>query len=160
MAAPEYAASADLVPIVCLGFVFFSVHAHFSVPAYLARQSVSLIVVYAAAAAANIVLNLLLVPPFGLAGAAWASVAGYVVFAAVALVRYRQIDHIEYPLVRCAVVTCAMVASFAACRYLAWWRPSSIWDLATPALVWTAWAAGLAYPALRELRWPPLAAAS
>ena len=160
IAAPEYSAAADLVPIVCLGFVFFSVHAHFSVPAYLAKQSVSLIVVYAAAAVANIVFNLLLVPPFGLAGAAWASVAGYVVFAAVALVRYRQIDRIEYPLVRCAAVTAAMVVSFAACRYVESLRPGSAWELVTPALVWSVWAAGLAYPALRELRWPPLVATS
>lgn len=161
VAAPEYAAAAELVPIVCLGFVFFSVHAHFSVPAYLAKQSVSLIVVYAAAAVANIVFNILLVPPFGLAGAAWASVAGYVVFSAVALVRYRRIDRIDYPLARCTVVMGAMVASYAGCRYLESLHPGSRWSFVTPALVWLAWAVVLAYPALRrELRWPPLAATS
>ena len=160
VAAPEYAGAAELVPIVCLGFVFFSVHAHFSVPAYLAKQSVSLIVVYAAAAVANILFNFLLVPPFGLAGAAWASVAGYVVFSAVALVRYRRIDRIDYPLVRCTMVMGAMVASYAGCRYLESLGPDSRWGLVAPAVVWSAWAAALAYPVLRERRWPTLAATS
>src|SRR5581483_10477517 len=81
LVAADYAPAAQLIPVICLAFVFFSLHTHFSVPAMLAKRSESLIPVFTAAAVVNIGLVLILVPRFGLPAAAWASVAGYMVFS-------------------------------------------------------------------------------
>lgn len=158
----DYSGAAALVPIVCLGFVFFSLHAHFSVPALLAKQSDRLVVVYASAAVTNVALDVLLVPLFGLPGAAWASVGGYAVFSGVALMRYRAIDRYDYPLARCSAVLAAMVASYVACRYVGTLPLPVAWSIVTPASVWAAWAVALGYPLLKKhaFRIQDLAAAS
>jgi len=147
---PEYIAAGPLVPIVCLGFVFFSLHEHFSVPAYVAKKTVGFVFVYAAAAVANIVFTLFLVPVMGVAGAAWASVVGYAVFSGVGLMRYRQIDRFEYPLARCGIVLLAMVASYVGCQFIATLRAGLAWRFGTSSLVWTVWAVTLLYPIVKK----------
>ena len=42
-----------VVPIVCLAFVFFSVHEHFRVPALLAKKTMSMLLAYATGAVAD-----------------------------------------------------------------------------------------------------------
>ena len=88
----EYMAAVPLIPIVCLAFVFPTLHDHFRVPALLAKKTVSMLLAFATGAVANVVLNLLVVPKYGAVGAAWTSVATYALFSGVGLLRYRQID--------------------------------------------------------------------
>jgi O-antigen/teichoic acid export membrane protein len=147
----EYMAAVPLVPVVCLAFVFPSVHDHFRVPALLAKKTVSMLLAFATGAVANIVLNLLVVPRYGAVGAAWTSVATYAIFSAVGLIRYRQIDRYEYPLLRCTLVLVAMIASFVACqRVVDGIGASRIAAVAVPAVVWLGWAAALLRPLLKE----------
>jgi O-antigen/teichoic acid export membrane protein len=147
----EYMAAVPLVPIVCLAFVFPSAHEHFRVPALLAKQTTSLLLAFATGAVANVVLNLLVVPTYGAVGAAWTSVATYAIFSGVGLVRYRQFDRYEYPLLRCAVVLLAMIASFVACeRVIDGIGVSRIAAVGVPAVVWLGWAAALLSPLLKE----------
>lgn len=155
VAAPEYAGAAKLVPIVCLSFVFFSLDDHFKVPALLAKRTVSLIPANAIGATVNIGLNLLWIPRFGAAGAAWASVATYAVFAGVDLVRCRRIDRYDYPLSRCGLILAAMIVSFTGCEYVQRLNPGLMWSLTAPALVWSFWAVLLLYPVLRHYMRPP-----
>ena len=147
----EYMAAVPLIPIVCLAFVFPTLHDQFRVPALLAKKTVSMLLPFAAGAVANVVLNLLVVPRFGAVGAAWTSVATYVIFSGVGLVRYRQIDRYEYPLLRCTFVLLSMIASFVVCqRVVDGIGVSRVATIAVPAVVWLGWAAALLLPLIKE----------
>lgn len=155
----EYSGVGPLVPVICLSFAFFSLHVHFRVPAILAKRTESLLLPCALAAAVNIAVNILAVPAFGLAGAAWANVVTYAVFSGAGLLQYRRIDQYEYPLVRCAVVLVAMIATYAACEAVQQLELPPLWALAVPAAAWSAWAALLLRPIVRHLFAPAAVAA-
>jgi O-antigen/teichoic acid export membrane protein len=140
VAAESYGRAADLVPVVCLAYVIFSLHSHFQVPALLAKRTVSLLPAAIFAASLNIGLNLLLIPRWGTAAAAWVSVVTFSAYSFIGLALYRRIDRYDYPLLRCGAVLAAMAATFMGCRSLGhpeWARP---WTLLVPALAWVIWA--------------------
>jgi O-antigen/teichoic acid export membrane protein len=139
----EYAAAGWLIPIVCLAFVFFSLHGHFRVPAMLAKQTGSLVLSPAVAATANILLNLLLIPMVGVIAAALTSVVTYGLFSFVGLWQYRRFARLDYPFKRCGFVLLAMVGSFEACQAAsAWGLPMDV-SLGLRSLVWVSWAGAL-----------------
>ena len=113
----EYAAAIDLIPIVLLAFVFFSMHAQFCVPALLAKKTAALIPASAAGVVVNVAANALMIPHFGATGAAWSSVLTYATFSFGGLWVYRQIDRYPYPFGRLFVSTLLVGASFAGVRY-------------------------------------------
>jgi O-antigen/teichoic acid export membrane protein len=154
-ATAEYSAAAPLVPIICLSFVFYNLDEHFRVPALLAKRTMSLVPANALGAAANIVLNLLLIPVFGVMAAAWVSVVTYAIFAGVNLVQGRRIDRYDYPLRRCALVLGAMIVTFVLARSLQSAHDGIVWTLGLPTALWCAWAGILAYPAIKHLVRPP-----
>jgi O-antigen/teichoic acid export membrane protein len=141
MTAADYSEAERLVPVVCLAYLLFSLHEHFKVPALLAKQTMSLLPAYVAAAVVSIAANLLLVPIFGLPGSAWASVLTFGVFSFLGLWRYRRIDKYDYPFVRCGVMLIGMVLTCIAVRLLTGVGNSSCWLMAILALIWTGWAA-------------------
>ena len=150
-ATDAYAAAVPLVPVICLSFVFFSLEEHFRVPALLAKRTMSLVPANALGAAANIGLNVLLIPRYGAMAAAWSSVAAYAIFAGVMLVQNRRIERYDYPLGRCTLVLAAMIVSFVLARRLRGAHDSVVWTLGLPAAIWCAWAAVLGYPAIKQL---------
>jgi O-antigen/teichoic acid export membrane protein len=140
MAASDYEGAAALVPIVCLGYVFYSMHDHFRVPVMLSKRTTSLMPTFLIAAPLSVVLNLCLIPLFGMAGAAWANVLAFAAFSFTGLAIYRRIDRFDYPLLRCGLVLCGMVLSVILCRALEQFLDSSALSLAVNAIVWLAWA--------------------
>lgn len=146
----EYEAAAPLIPVVCLAFIFFSIHEHFRVPALLAKKTGSMLPAFASGAIANVGLNLLVLPTYGAAGAAWTSVATYIIFSAVGLARYRTIDRYEYPLLRCSAVLLAMIGSYVVCQYIYDAGIPRAWSLGVAAVVWTGWAIVLLYPLFKK----------
>jgi O-antigen/teichoic acid export membrane protein len=118
IAPAEYERAADIVPIVCLAYLFFSVHDHFKVPALLASRTVALLPAVIAAALINVALNVLIVPKAGATGAAWASVLTFALFSLIGLARNRQIDKYPYPFVTCSFVVIGMIASYVGYRAL------------------------------------------
>ncbi len=150
----EYVAAADLVPIICLGFLCFSLHEHFRVPIMLTRQTLNLVPVYFFAALLNIACNVLLIPRFHAAGAAWASVISYAGFSACGLFRYRRIDVYPYPLRRCGEIVLGMVLSWIACQQA--WGLSLIAGWSLSVLAWLGWAAllfGKPFTEFVQARW-------
>jgi O-antigen/teichoic acid export membrane protein len=152
VATDAYAGAAALLPIVCLSLVFFSADEHFRVPALLAKRTLSLVPANALGAAANVLLNLLLIPIYGVVAAAWVSVATYAIFAGVNLLQARRIDRYDYPLRRCAAILVAMVLSVMVSRRLEAAFHNIAWSLAVPLMIWCGWAAGLTYPFLKQYR--------
>ena len=108
----EYMPATRMIPIICLAYLFFSMHDHFKVPVLLTKSTSSVVPVAALAALTNIGANFLLIPVFGMMGAAWASVIAYGVYSMVGLWRYRKIDKYDYPLWKCLIMILGMVASY------------------------------------------------
>ena len=152
IAPPEYAGAADIVPIVCLAYLLFSLHDHFKVPALLASRTIALLPAVTMAAVANVALNFLLVPWLGAAGAAWASVATFALFAFVGLVRNRRIERYPYPFAACFVAVAGMSATYIGYRLL-WSTTSGPLSIAAAVVVWLVWAVLLFGRSLRGQDW-------
>jgi len=114
----DYAGASHLIPVVCLAYLFFSLHEHFRVPVLLARRTHSLIPVYLLAAAVNIAANLILIPVLRGAGAAWASVLTFAVFSSVGLLSYRRLERYPYPFFRCGVALSGLCLTWVLCRQI------------------------------------------
>jgi O-antigen/teichoic acid export membrane protein len=151
--APQYVPAADLIPIVCLAYLFFSLHEHFKVPVLLAKRTTLMPPVFVVATVANIGMNLLLIPLWGTAGAAWASVGAFAIFSFTGLWRYRTIDRYPYPLLKCGVVVVGMSASYAVHQVLARLLPQRSWGFAIAVAIWVAWGIVLFRPFIGRLVW-------
>lgn len=151
IAAPDYAGAADLVPVVCLAYLFYSLHEHFKVPVMLVKKTMNLLPAFTAATLTNVGMNFIFIPRLGILGAAWASVGTFVVFSFVGLWRYRQIDRYEYPLIRCGAVIGGMAGSYLIWRWLSSWYLENSWALGMAATIWLFWAAVLFFPLLYRM---------
>jgi O-antigen/teichoic acid export membrane protein len=151
IAPPAYASAADLIPVICLAYLLFSLHEHFKVPALLARKTMSLLTPVSMAAALNVAANLILIPRFGSMGAAWASVATFGLFSLAGLVRYRRIDRYPYPLLRCTMVVLGLALSYVVYRVALRDVLSFKLEIAVAAAIWLVWAALLFGRTAREL---------
>ena len=78
---PVFRAAAPIIPVVALAYLLHGVFLLTSVGIGIARKARYYPMVTAAAAAANVTANLLLIPRFGAMGAAWATVLAYAVMA-------------------------------------------------------------------------------
>jgi O-antigen/teichoic acid export membrane protein len=77
----RYGSAAPLIPWIIGGYLFHALFTLFHVSAFQARKSQFIWLASMTAFVANIVLNLLWVPRWGMFGAAWATVVGYAVEA-------------------------------------------------------------------------------
>jgi O-antigen/teichoic acid export membrane protein len=146
IAAPAYAEAIQLIPIVCLAYIFFSLHEHFRVPALLAKRTLSLLPAYIVAAVTNIGMNLIMIPLLGAAGAAWTSVLTFFMFSFIGLWRYRTIDRYDYPLLKCGAVLLGMAVSYLVYRSLDYLSLHYMWSLGMAAIIWLVWAVVLLGP--------------
>lgn len=112
-----YDRAVDLLPMILLAFVFFSLHSQFNVPAMLAKRTVALLPAAIAGAVVNVALNAFLVPQFGASGAAWVSVLTYGTFSFVGLMIYRQIDVIPYQFGYSLLTLVGIGATYAALQW-------------------------------------------
>ena len=143
----DYSAAADLIPVICLAYLFFSLHDHFRVPVLLAKKTLNMLPAFVLAAALNIAANCALIPWFGSLGAAWASVLTFFAFSMTGLLIYRKIDRYPYPFGRCLGVLAGMTMTWLA------WRASdelpTAAHLGLAAVLWVVWAIGLSAIHLR-----------
>jgi O-antigen/teichoic acid export membrane protein len=86
LARPGYEVAAVVLPIVAFASAFQGLYTMFVSVIFLRRRTVILPLITAASAAVNIGLNLLLIPILGVVGAAWSTLAAYVLFAALTYV--------------------------------------------------------------------------
>ena len=135
----DYSAAADLVPVICLAYLCFSLHEHFRVPVLLSRQTLSLVPVYGFAALLNVACNLVLIPRWHAEGAAWASVITYAGFSFFGLLRYRKIDAYPYSFRRSGEIVIGMIFTWTACRLT--WDVSLLAGWTMSVAAWLAWAA-------------------
>lgn len=110
-------AAASITPWIALSALLYGLTAYYFGQAFtLGRRTKRLLAAMALPAAANVVLNLILVPRFGLMGAAWATAASFALGLAATLLMGRRVLALPMAwdsLVRCATATGVMAAVVA-----------------------------------------------
>jgi O-antigen/teichoic acid export membrane protein len=115
---PHYAAATSVIPGIAVGVLLQGVYLLTSIGLNITKQTAYYPVSTAAAAAASIVLNLALIPRFGILGAAWANAAAYGVQAAVAYGFSQRFYPIEYEWARLFRVGAAALLGYLVARRL------------------------------------------
>ncbi len=92
----QYQEAETVVPLVAWASIFQAL-AHIPNRAiYLAKKTAVLPVVFIAPAALNVGLNIVLIPRYGMIGAAWATLASYPILFGLTLMAAQRIYHIPY----------------------------------------------------------------
>lgn len=78
----EYWQSTSIIPLILISNIFYGIYVNFYVGIFLEKKTSVLPGITAISAGVNIGLNFLLIPFFGMLGAAWATVAAYGLLAA------------------------------------------------------------------------------
>jgi O-antigen/teichoic acid export membrane protein len=81
LAAERYWEAAGVVPIVTAGYYAFAMYSVLSTGTFFAKRTGRIMLLTSFAAAANIGANLLLIPRYGMYGAAWATLISYTLMA-------------------------------------------------------------------------------
>jgi O-antigen/teichoic acid export membrane protein len=153
MAEPKFHAAHSVIPIVVLAYVMQGVFALTSIGIGISKKSRYFPMITVAAAAVNVLLNLLWIPRFGILGAAWSTVAGYTLMAGLGY----WLGNRQYPIPfegrRLSKIVLAAGTAFA----LSTLAPANLWaalplkSLACavfPAALWT-----LGFFREDEIRW-------
>ena len=85
-----------IVPIILFGYLFNGLYVVFTAGIYIEEKSIYVPLITGIGAAVNIVVNLLLIPSFGIMGAALATLASYIVIAAGLYIVTQKFYKIEY----------------------------------------------------------------
>lgn len=81
LVAPEYWAASRVVPLVLLSYIFYGLYINFMVGVYIEKRTSYIPYITGVAAGVNIGLNILLIPLWGMMGAALATLASYLTMA-------------------------------------------------------------------------------
>ncbi|MBM4168817.1 MAG: polysaccharide biosynthesis protein [Ignavibacteria bacterium] len=93
---PDYWSGLSIVPWILLAYVFNGAYVNFVIGVYLQKQTKYLPYITGAGALSNIVVNVLLIPVYGITGAAIATLVCYVVIAAGIYVVSRRFYEVRY----------------------------------------------------------------
>lgn len=141
MAAPAFWGASKVVPVIVLSYFVHGMYFMAVNPIFYKERTGVLPWLSGAAAAVNIGLNFLLVPGYGMMGAAWSAVAGFAVLFAMVIIYSRRIYRVPYEYGRCAATLCVLASAWLATTLvgidspaLALLAKSGIISLALPAL--------------------------
>ena len=94
VARPGYEAAADVLPVIAFASVLQAAYTMFVTAVYFMKRTGPLAFITFGSAALNVLLNVALIPVFGIMGAAWATFGAYSAFAAATFVYARR----HYPI--------------------------------------------------------------
>jgi O-antigen/teichoic acid export membrane protein len=97
---PRFWEGMDIIPVILLAYVFLGVYNNLIAGIYIEKKTGKLPLVTFTAAALHVVANYALIPPFGLMGAAIATLVSYVVMAGMMYVIVQRIYPVRYELAR------------------------------------------------------------
>jgi O-antigen/teichoic acid export membrane protein len=110
---PEFRAGAAVIPVVALAYLLHGAFLLTSVGIGIAKQARYYPIVTAAAASANVLANVALIPLYGIVGAAWATVLSYGVMAALGHLFSRRLYPIPFEWDRLARLLCCAAVAYA-----------------------------------------------
>jgi O-antigen/teichoic acid export membrane protein len=93
---PAFRAAAPVIPVVALAYLLHGVFLLTSIGIGIEKKARYYPMITAAAAAANVAANFMLIPRFGMMGAAWATVLSYAVMAALGFTISRRLFPIPF----------------------------------------------------------------
>ena len=102
--APSFHAAYTIVPVVALAYIFQGMNRFFLSGTYIAKKTMYLGAVGLGSAAANIGLNFLLIPRYGMLGAAWATAFSFCFMAGLALYVSQRMYRIPYVFSRVTIL--------------------------------------------------------
>jgi O-antigen/teichoic acid export membrane protein len=111
---PDYWGGLSIVPIVLMAYVFTGAYVNFVVGVYLEKKTKYLPYATGAGALVNVVANFILIPKFGITGAAIATLLSYVVMAIGIYFPSQRLYHVDYEwgrLIRVVLAACGVVAA-------------------------------------------------
>ena len=144
MADPKFAGGKDVVPIVSLAYVFYGVGSYLQLGMFLANRTKAIGMVGSAAAVLNLGLNYVLILHFGMMGAAWATLLGFLAIAVGSYWFSQRVMPLNLGVPRVAVAVAVAVGLYAICAVAVSPGSSMILGLAVktaavaifPVLVW------------------------
>lgn len=104
IARPGYAVAAQVLPVVAFACVLQGVYTMLVGPIFLRRRTALLPALTVASAAANVLINIILIPRIGVMGAAWATLTAYALFASLTFLVARRIYPVRLDYLRLAAV--------------------------------------------------------
>lgn len=119
---PAYWSGLNIVPVVLASYFFNGVFVHLSAAFHITKRTGYLPLVTASAAGANVALNFILIPIFGIMGGAWATFGAYLLSAVAAWYYARRIYPVRYDWKRVA-----LIALIAGCGFAAGYFTPSLW---------------------------------
>jgi len=93
---PKYWEGLGIVPVVMMGYLFLGISTNLSAGIYIRKKTRYLPMINVTGAVANVALNFLLIPKYGIAGAAWATLLAYLAMAVVLYFVVNRIYPVEY----------------------------------------------------------------
>ena len=108
----EYWVASPIVPVILLSYLFYGVYVNFIVGVYITKKTKPIPYVTGFAAIVNIVFNLILIPKFGMMGAAVATLLAYISMAFSLNVITKKIYPVHYELGRIMKISIAVVIIF------------------------------------------------
>lgn len=150
---PAFWPGAAVVPVIVLAYLLHGGFLLTSIGVGIEKRTRYYPVITATAAVSNVVANLALIPPYGMMGAAWATVISYAIMAVMGFRFSQRAYPIPFKYRRLAGIALAGVVTYA----VSWLAPDHLlWGLAFKA------GALLAFPSLlwllRVWNWPELVA--
>jgi O-antigen/teichoic acid export membrane protein len=106
---PRFWAGMDIIPVILLAYVFLGIYNNLIAGIYIEKKTGKLPLVTFTAAALHVVANYALIPSFGLMGAAFATLASYVVMAGMMYIIVQKIYPVQYELGRLGKIAVAAV---------------------------------------------------
>lgn len=113
VAGGKYAAAAPVVPIISMAYLFLGLYTVVGVGIGIKKKSQYYFIATGTGAAANVAVNLVLIPRFGMVGAAFATVLAYVIMSAVIYVVSQRVYRVDYETVRIAATFVLAIGAFA-----------------------------------------------
>ncbi len=123
--APSYWMALPMVPVALLAYLFQGWYYTFSAGVYIERKTTYLLYCALSGSATALLVNILLVPQYGVLAAAWAVTLAYMVMATILLILTRRIYPVPYEWGR-VLSACGLAAVLFAVWYLVplaqtWW---------------------------------------
>ena len=118
VAGGKYQAAGPVVPIISMAYLFLGLYTVVGVGIGIKKKSKYYFIATGTGAAANVAVNLVLIPRFGILGAAFATVLAYIVMSIVIYIVSQRIYHVAYEQVRVAVAFVLAVAVFGLATFI------------------------------------------
>ena len=92
----SYWSGLNIVPVVLLGYLFLGISTNLSAGIFIEKKTKYSPLVTGVGAVVNVVANFLLIPPFGMLGAAWATFIAYFIMAVTMYIVVQRIYPVSY----------------------------------------------------------------